>query len=132
MKPRRWKTMSSVASGGEYVGVISYLSLTHFRSLPLFLRYALAIEWQLRKAPGLIGYSTEARFLKRKFWTLSVWRDDEALKEFVHHAAHGASMKQLEGAADGSGFATWAVSENSLPLEWAEAKARLAQATDEK
>jgi heme-degrading monooxygenase HmoA len=119
--------MSSTGAGGELLGVVSYLSLSHWRSLPLFLRYALAIEWQLRKTPGLIGYSTEARFLERKFWTLSVWRDDDALKEFVHRAAHGESMKRLEGAKNESAYVTWAVRLDFLPLDWTEAKAKLAQ-----
>ena len=108
--------------------MVSYLSLASFRSLPLFLHYALKVQLQLGKAEGLIGYSTHARLLKRKFWTLSIWENEQSLRVFVEQSAHGASMKSLDGKADESGFTSWAVNGSAPALDWADARERLAHA----
>jgi hypothetical protein len=50
--------------------------------MPKFFRYTLQIWHQLSDSEGLIGYSLDANIPGRKFWTLSVWEDEEALMRF--------------------------------------------------
>ncbi|MBV9208343.1 MAG: hypothetical protein JO037_23730 [Actinobacteria bacterium] len=38
---------------------------------------------QLAAAGGLIGYTLRGRPLARDYWTLSVWTDSIALREFM-------------------------------------------------
>jgi hypothetical protein len=127
VKPSKWKTVKPTATG-EALAVVSYLSLASFRSLPLFIHYAFKVQLQLGKSKGLIGYSTHARFLSRKFWTLSIWENEQSLRAFVEQSAHGASMKSLDGKADDSGFTSWPVNGSALALDWADARERLAHA----
>jgi hypothetical protein len=38
---------------------------------------------QLASAEGVLGYSVLARPLSKLFWTLSMWKDEAALRTFV-------------------------------------------------
>ena len=38
---------------------------------------------QLATAGGLIGYTLRAKPLARHYWTLLVWKDNTALREFM-------------------------------------------------
>jgi len=37
----------------------------------------------LEESRGLIGYSLLAHLLEKRFWTLSLWEDEDALMDFV-------------------------------------------------
>ena len=113
--------------GVRYLALISYLPLKHFRAIPNFFRFSFEIQRQLRTAPGLIGYSLEAGLFSLKFWTLSAWRDEKSLRDFVGAPPHSRVMKDLAPHMGKSQFAQWTVESHELPLDWAAAKARIAQ-----
>jgi len=117
---------ASVA-GNRYLALISYLPLKHFRAIPNFFRFTSEIRRQLRTAPGLIGYSLDARPLARTFWTLSVWRDQQSLSDFVAAVPHSRIMQSLAPHMGKSQFAQWTVESNEIPLDWNTAKARITQ-----
>ena len=122
-----WKTYQSPAPGAPYLALISYLPLKHFRAIPNFFRFSFEIQRQLRTSPGLIGYSLEARPFARKFWTLSAWRDEQSLQDFVGALPHSRVMKDLAPHMGKSQFAQWTVESQEIPIDWAAAKARIAQ-----
>jgi len=82
---------------------------------------------QLQNSPGLIGYSLDAYPFARKFWTLSVWRDQKALSDFVGTIPHSRIMQSLAPHMGKSQFAQWAVESHEIPLDWASAKARVSK-----
>ena len=100
-----WKTNGSPKPGIGYLALISYLPLKHFRALPKLFRFSFEIQRQLRSASGLIGYSLEARPFARKFWTLSVWRDQQSLHSFVGALPHSRVMRDLAPHMGKSQFA---------------------------
>src|SRR5258708_27743740 len=83
-----WKMAEAPVAGDRYLALISYLPLKHFRAILNFFRFTSEIRRQLRTAPGLIGYSLDARPFARTFWTLSVWRDQHILTDFFVEAPH--------------------------------------------
>jgi hypothetical protein len=109
----------------RYLALISHLPLKHFRAIPKFFRFSFEIQRQLKTAPGLIGYSLEARPFSLKFWTLSVWRDGQSLRDFVGALPHNRVMRDLAPHMGKSQFAQWAVESQEIPLDWAAAKARI-------
>ena len=113
--------------GNRYLALISYLPLKHFRAIPKFFRFTSEIRRQLRTAPGLIGYSLEARPFSRKFWTISVWRDEQSLTKFVGTFPHSRVMQVLAPHMGKSQFAQWTVESHEIPLHWTTAKARITQ-----
>ena len=120
-----WKTCELPLPGTSYCALISYLPLKHFRAIPKFFRFTYEIMSQLRNSPGLIGYSLDARPFARKFWTLSVWRDQKSMMDFVGAIPHDRIMQALAPHLGKTQFAQWAVKSHEVPLDWRSAKARL-------
>src|SRR5712672_3075340 len=89
-----WKMAEAPVAGNRYLALISYLPLKHFRAIPNFFLFTSEIRRQLRTAPGLIGYSLDARPFARTFWTLSVWRDQQSLRDFANQAPHNRRWKR--------------------------------------
>ena len=48
-----------------------------------FFRGVSAVRKQLATAGGLICYTLRAKPLARHYWTLLVWKDNTALREFM-------------------------------------------------
>jgi hypothetical protein len=120
-----WKMAEPPESGSRYLALISYLPLAHYRALPKFFRFARETLFQLRTTPGLIGYSLDARPFTLKFWTLSAWRDQQSLTDFVGKVPHSEVMKSLAPHMGKSQFAQWSVESHEIPLDWNSAKARI-------
>jgi len=122
-----WTTISSPEPGRTYLALISYLPLRHFSAIPNFFRFSLQTRGQLKVTPGVIGYSFEAKPFSRKFWTLSVWEDQQSLNNFVRQIPHSQIMQALAPHMGKSQFSQWGVTHAEIPLDWSSAKARLGQ-----
>jgi len=120
-----WKSFRPAEPGREYLALLSYLPLRSFWAIPKFLRFTLQTQKQLSAAAGLIGYSMDAEPFGRRFWTLSVWEDSQALMNFVRQAPHSRIMQDLAPHMDKTRFVQWKVTASDLPLKWVEAKARM-------
>ncbi len=68
---------------------VSWLSLKPLWLIPRFMGYTRSIQRQLSGARGLVGYSLRGELLRPRFWTLSVWEDEDTLMEFARRAPHG-------------------------------------------
>lgn len=79
---------------------------------------------QLASAQGLLGYSLLARPLSKRFWTLSAWQNEEALRAFVHLPPHQRIMAALTPHMHKTQFIRWMVKGSQLPLQWDDALSR--------
>jgi Domain of unknown function (DUF3291) len=127
MKPNRWKIIQVVEDNGEYLALLSYLPLKSYLKIPAFLKHTLAIERQLKASAGLIGYSLQAEVLGKRFWTLSVWNDEQSLMDFVFKIPHKDVMKSLAGDMEQTKFTRWKLTGSFLPPDWNEARKRMAK-----
>jgi hypothetical protein len=120
-----WRTFGSPDLNGDFVALLSYLPLkSYWRMLPFFL-YTAHVVKQLASAEGLLGYSVLARPLSRRFWTLSAWRNEGALRAFVQHPPHVHVMTALAPYMGKTRFVRWAVKGSQLPPHWDDALSRL-------
>jgi hypothetical protein len=78
-----WRTFGSPDPNGDFVALLSYLPLKSYWRVPSFFLFTAQVAKQLTSAQGLLGYSLLARPLSKRFWTLSVWKNEEALRAFV-------------------------------------------------
>jgi len=122
-----WKSFAAPESDKEYHAMLSYLPLNTFRAIPKFMRYTLQIRLQLADSEGLVGYSLDANVANRKFWTLSVWEDEESLMRFVGRNPHARVMTDLLLHMGQTEFIHWKVSGSSVPPDWEEAKGRMSE-----
>ncbi len=124
MPAKPWVTFSRPDPDRDYLVLLSELPLRRFRDLAAFLRRTWRIQGQLRRTPGLLGYSLLARILKRQFWTLSVWEGEAALRQFVVENPHRQVMLALRGKMDQTRFVRWSIRGSEFPPHWREAFAR--------
>jgi heme-degrading monooxygenase HmoA len=90
-----WRTFGSPAPNGDFVALLSYLPLKSYSRVFSLFVYAPQVMKQLSSANGLLGYSLLARPLSKRFWTLSAWANEEALRAFVQHPPHLRIMAAL-------------------------------------
>jgi len=73
-----------------------------------------------------MGMSLIAHPLKRTFWTLSAWRDEDAIARFVACDVHSAAMTKYGARMSESHFHTWHQTvPELLPPDWGAAQNRL-------
>jgi hypothetical protein len=120
-----WKHFRAMEPDREYVAMVSQLPLLRMSSTPTMLRLTMGIRRQLEETPGVVGYSLDAKVLARRYYTLSVWESDAALRAFVQHSPHRETMSALAPKMGDTRFVTWTV-RGSEPLPtWEAAKLRL-------
>ena len=120
-----WRTVGAPNPNGNYVALLSYLPLKNYlRVLPFFL-YTAQVMKQLASAQGLVGYSLLARPISKRFWTLSAWANDEALRAFVQYLPHVKIMTALAPHMGKTEFVRWNVNGSELPLKWDDALRRI-------
>jgi hypothetical protein len=112
----------------QVTAIATRLKLRNWLQLRRFFRVVRAVELQLEDTPDLISYSRAANFLRLRFFTLSVWKDDHAVDAFVGTGAHREAMAVFDEIAirDESGFVRWKAA-NSQEIAWEEARKRLAE-----
>ncbi len=86
-----WTSHSEVEPGLEYLAMASHLPLKNFSSTLRFFRGVSDVRNQLAGAEGLIGYTLRAEPFARDYWTLSIWKDQAALREFMRAPPHARS-----------------------------------------
>jgi heme-degrading monooxygenase HmoA len=110
----------------RYLAMATYLPLKRFSSTIRFFRAVFAVRNQLASADGLVGYSMRAKPLRREYWTVSVWRDQEALRAFVRTAPHLEVMSSLRSTMGPTKFAQWEITAEEGRPSWTSALDRLA------
>lgn len=91
---------------------------------PAFCQRALAIRRQVLRADGAVGVALSTA-LPRSFYTLSAWRDRDALNAFVRSAPHVGTMRRYRPAMADARFVFWNTPADDLPPSWSEAQRRL-------
>jgi hypothetical protein len=119
-----WRTFSSPDPDGDYVALLSYLPLKSYWRVPPFFLYTSQVAKQLASAHGLLGYAVLARPLSKRFWTLSAWKEEAALRAFVQHSPHVRLMAALAPHMDKTKFVRWEVKGSQIPLLWDDALRR--------
>ncbi len=123
--PTPWKSFAEPRSDHDYLLVLTHLPVRGVSRLPLFFRYVRQIRRQLDAAPdGLLGYSLLAKPLSSNYWTLSAWRDSDALAGFVRQHPHREAMHELSKTVPGFKIDRWIVKGHELPPRWEDALAR--------
>jgi hypothetical protein len=114
--------------GREYVVMASHLPLNRITSTVRFFRAVTAVRKQLAEADGLVGYTLRAKPLARDYWTLSVWTDGSALREFMRTPPHVRLMSSLKPLMGPTKFVQWEMTADSGRPNWTLALERVASA----
>lgn len=104
------------------VGVTRF-RLRSIRFLPFFMLHANRTIAQIRKADGFIAGAVQ-RDNDLAFWTVTVWRDERAMRAYGASGAHRKAMPHLADWADEASLVQWMQPSSDLP-GWPEAVRRL-------
>ncbi|WP_327312553.1 DUF3291 domain-containing protein [Streptomyces sp. NBC_01235] len=127
MPTLRWTTVSTPAPDTEAFVMASRLEVRSLNDVPRFFLKSLAAWKQVSGAPGAYGASLIAQPLKRTFWTLSAWEDKDALYRYAKTEPHRSIMNGLRSTMKDSVFTFWQVPAADLPIDWTDARRRLAE-----
>ena len=122
-----WTTPNPARPQTRALVMASRLEVRSLADVPRFFWKSLAAWRQVRTAPGALGASLIAQPLKRTFWTLSAWEDKRALYTYAKTEPHRSIMTGLRSTTRGSVFTFWELPASELPLDWADARRRLAE-----
>jgi heme-degrading monooxygenase HmoA len=125
MPPIPWRTKVSPAPQRDYLVMASRLPLRSYRTIPRFLALTVSVARQLEGTPGLVGYSLLAQPVRKTFWTLSAWTDEDALNAFARTMPHLAVMGKLRPQMGPTRFVTWTAQGSAVPVAWDDAIERL-------
>lgn len=115
-----------MAPDERYLVMASHLPLLRLTSTVRFFRAVSAVRRQLATADGLVGYTLRAKPLARDYWTLSVWTDDGALRNFMRKSPHVEVMRSLRPVMGPTKFVQWQVTGGDGRPSWSTAMERLA------
>ena len=101
------------------IASVTRLRVQSFAYLPAFLWMTFRSQRQVCRAAGFAG----GRLLidsNRTFWTLTVWEDEHAMRQFRGSGAHAQVMPRLVQWCDEAAYTHWTVAESVVP-EWGDA-----------
>lgn len=115
---------------GDTVVVVTHAVLDNDERVP-FDAYVdkLSDAMEANRYEGLLGYSIRKVLFGDEVWTLTVWRDEAALRGFMSSGLHREAISSAPRAVVSlrSHHFKWPSTEG--PVSWGEALARLEQAT---
>ncbi len=79
----------------------------------------------LPASDGFVGYSLRSRILGNEVWTMTVWRDEEALDGFVSSSVHRAAMREGMSPVIRAKFLRFELPSDAVPMSWDEVLVRL-------
>lgn len=103
----RWRTVEPLDPGKDYVALVSDIPPLRLSSTGRWYRGAREVVSQLRDTEGIVGFSLAASPLRKRYMTLSVWTDEEALYRFASTSAHGRLVDELRPELAPTRFVRW-------------------------
>ncbi len=108
----------------KFICIVTFLPLKSWRYMIPFQLMTSRVIKQIKHNEGVVNYAIKANFIKKHFWTFSIWKDNDSLRQFVLSEPHATVVKKFnEWAGEGSAFVEW--SSQSEQIDWREAFKRL-------
>ena len=94
---------------------ITRLRLRGFWDMLSFVWHTIPSSRQVQRATGYLGGATARESGGLIFWTVTVWTDLAAMKNFRNTGAHLAAMRRLIDICNEASYAHWQQDGSDLP-----------------
>ncbi len=123
--PQESVEMDQRGSTTEFICGATFLRVRRWRDVIFFLRMSSGVQKQLKGTSGLVRYGLRANFLRKRYWTYSVWADRASVDAFLRAEPHRTAMRRLSQwiAPGDAAFVTWESTDDSI--NWKEGLDRL-------
>lgn len=112
----------------QVVYIATFLPVRRWRHVIPFMRMSSKVAGQLQGTPGLLRFGLRADPLRKRFWTVSVWKDRASADAFVRTDPHlTATSRFADWAGDGAAFVSWSSGDGTI--DWDDALRRLKNPT---
>lgn len=102
---------------------ITRLRIRSLRFMPQFLVHTMRTGRQTKRADGFLDGSLLAD-RKRTYWTVTLWRDQGAMRAYMTSGAHLKAMPKLLDWCDEASVVHWTQDDPIAP-DWLEADRRM-------
>ena len=103
----------------EYLAMITYLPVNGYLNFPGFFKDVSAVNTQLLKAKGLIGFMLRAEILTKNAYTVSVWEGRDSLLSFIGSGNHKEIMSKTPAyLSDNRKFIEFKIKGGEIPPSW--------------
>ena len=102
---------------------VTRLRVRALRFMPPFMVYALRSSQQARRSAGFLGGAL-MRDNWKAFWTVTVWRDAQAMEAYRIAGIHRVAMPKLLNWCDEASLTHWMQGSGDIPA-WPEAHRRM-------
>ena len=72
----------------NYTHAATFLPLKSWRYMIPFQLMTSKVLKQAKQSDGMVDYAVKADFPKKHFWTLSIWKDPNSMRQFVMAEPH--------------------------------------------
>jgi hypothetical protein len=112
-------------SSTKFVCCSTFFPVRRWRHVIPFLRMSSRVQKLLKETPGLVRYELRTSFVRKRYWTFSVWKDRASIDAFRKTEPHATAMTKLnEWVIPGkSAFVSWGSNDDSV--NWKEGLDRL-------
>lgn len=113
-----WKTIEPLRPGVDYLALASSIPPHSLRSTGRLFRGSRVVGRQLRATDGVMGFSLLAEPLRKRYATISIWRDEAALDAFASASPHRQLMADLAPEMNQPRFVRWDTTGDDGIPEW--------------
>lgn len=94
---------------------ITRLRVHSWRLLPVFLLQSLRASRQARQSDGFVIGGLSADVRRRTFWTMTIWKDEAAMRAYQHTGLHKHMMPRLGTWCDEAAVTHWEQDDQQVP-----------------
>ncbi len=108
--------MDQAGSTTEFICAATFFPVRRWRDVIHFLRMSSGVQRQLKGTSGLVRYGLKANFIRKRYWTFSVWADRASLDAFLRADPHATAMRRMRQwvVPEDSAFVTWDSADDSI------------------
>ena len=117
--------MDQPSSTSELVCAATFFPVRRWIDVIRFLRASFGVQRQLKQTSGLVRFGLRTNFIRKRYWTFSVWTDQASLDAFLRAEPHRTAMTRLSQwiTPGDAAFVTWESTDDSI--NWQEGCDRL-------